>query len=238
MPDLIQGQLNAEERRLLTSAILDAPCKPQVIVEIGTWLGGGSTLHILRALEKNGTGRLWGVEADSSIYERMIANIRSAIPEAVARFTPVFGFSQEAIPRLLAEQGSGFSVDVAFLDGGDNPGEQITEFELLAPRMPIGGQLLSHDAKLRKGRWLVPYVSLLDNWRSELHDVSEEGLFHAVKTSDSPSRASADSARRCLARLRMSPVELIGRLVPRALRPLVLRLLPAGLRRSVGQGRK
>src|SRR5437016_1463728 len=104
MPDLIQGQLNAEERRLLTSAILDAPIKPKVIIEVGTWLGGGSTLHILRALETNGVGRLWGVEANNSIYERMIANIRSAIPEAVDRFTPVFGFSQEAIPRLLAEQ--------------------------------------------------------------------------------------------------------------------------------------
>jgi len=29
---------------------------------LGTWLGGGSTLHILRALEQNGVGHLYGIE--------------------------------------------------------------------------------------------------------------------------------------------------------------------------------
>ena len=57
---VIEGQLNARERELLTRAILDAPKPPKVTLEVGTWLGGGSTLHILRALEKNGCGHLWG----------------------------------------------------------------------------------------------------------------------------------------------------------------------------------
>lgn len=57
--------------------------------------------------------------------------------------------------------GPEFRVDLAFLDGGDNPYEQVREFQFLDPRIPVGGQLLSHDAKLRKGRWLVPYVLAL-----------------------------------------------------------------------------
>ena len=60
---------------------------------MGTWLGGGSTLHLLRALEKNGVGHLWGIEADRSTYDEMLENIRTAVPEAVRRFTPLFGFS-------------------------------------------------------------------------------------------------------------------------------------------------
>ena len=47
----IEGQLNVAERRLITETIVGAAKKPLVAIEIGTWLGGGSTLHSLRALE-------------------------------------------------------------------------------------------------------------------------------------------------------------------------------------------
>ena len=59
--------------------------------------------------------------------------------------------------------------------------EQITEFQLIDPRIPVGGTLMAHDAKLRKGKWLVPYVSTLDNWECKLHDISDEGLFVAKR---------------------------------------------------------
>lgn len=55
----IEGQLNAVERWLITEAIVSAAKKPLVAIEVGTWLGGDSTLHILRALEQNGAGQLW-----------------------------------------------------------------------------------------------------------------------------------------------------------------------------------
>ncbi len=233
----ISGQLNAEERRILTAAILDASEKPRIVIEIGTWLGGGSTLHFLKALQQNGEGHLWGVEADRSIYERMLENIRAAAPEAMHRFTPLFGFSQQVIPRWLEEIGPDARVDVAFLDGGDNPMEQITEFQLLADRMPVGGQLLAHDAKLRKGKWLRPYLSLLDNWQAELHDISTEGLLTALKLRDSPSAESRNAAARKLRALRLQPIELIGRFVPRKLCALLLQAMPESLRQSVSQGR-
>ena len=77
----IPGQLNREERRLITAPILEAERKPEVVLEVGTWLGGGRTLHLLRALEANGCGHLWGIEADRSIYESMLTNIKAAAPE-------------------------------------------------------------------------------------------------------------------------------------------------------------
>lgn len=234
----IAGQLNAAERRILTQAVLEAPEKPRVVLEVGTWLGRGSTLHLLRALARNGEGHLWGIEADRSIYEAMLANIDTAAPEALHRFTPLFGLSHMVIPSWLNEKENDFTIDLVFLDGGDNPLEQITEFRLLADRIPVGGQLLSHDAKLRKGRWLVPYVSALDNWSSELHDVSEEGLFQARKIRPHPSPSSRARAQRTLVRLRLNPTEVLGRMLPRQANKMLLRLLPESLVRRITQGRR
>ncbi len=233
----IEGQLNAAERQILADAVLGAPQKPRAVLEVGTWLGGGSTLHLLRALEENGKGHLWGIEANRSIYERMLANIKGAAPEALHRFTPLFGLSDRIIPEWIAEQGSGFQLDLAFLDGGDNPLEQITEFKLLADYIPIGGQLLSHDAKLRKGRWLVPYVSALDNWATQLHDVSMEGLFHARKLRESPSSESLRRAEEALRRLRLNPVEMVAALLPPSANAFLLGLLPRRLVTRITQGR-
>ena len=234
----VEGQLNAQERALIANAIESARPKPRVAVEVGTWLGGGSTLHILRALHKNGEGHLWGVEADRSIYDRMVENIRRAAPEAASRFTPLFGLSSRVLPRLLAELGPQASVDFAFLDGGNNPAEQINEFQLLADRIPVGGRIMAHDAKLRKGKWLRPYVSRLDNWELTLHDVSEEGLLDAVKMSPVPTPTSLRTAGRELLYRRLAPAELAARWLPGPLCGLILRLLPRSLSRRLSDGRR
>jgi hypothetical protein len=226
---VIEGQLNTAERELLMRAIKEAPKKPQVAIEVGTWLGGGSTLHILRALESNGAGHLWGIEADRAIFERMNSNIRRGAPEAVARFKPIFGMSQDIIPQWLAEQDRNFKVDFVFLDGGNNPLEQIVEFKLLDPFIPVGGQLMSHDAKMRKGKWLVPYIMRLDNWQCRMNDISEWGLLHAVKRASEPSAESLKVARSHLLKLRLSPVELVGAVLPSKVCGFILKLLPQKL---------
>src|SRR5215471_18960573 len=217
----IEGQLNSAERALLLDAILSAPAKPWVVLEVGTWLGGGSTLHILRALEKAGQGHLWGIESDKSIYERMTANLRTHAPEAMHRFTPLFGFSQEVIPRWIAEQPAGFHIDFAFLDGSNRPLEQITEFKLIDPCVPVGGQLMAHDAKLRKGKWLVPYLSRLDHWQVKLHDVSDEGLLQARQIAERPSVVSLKAAEGELSRLKREPAELAAVLLPPKVRGFI-----------------
>jgi len=222
----IEGQLNSKERELLTNAILQAPKPPKVAVEVGTWLGGGSTLHILRALEKNGCGHLWGIEACRDIYDRMLANLKAGAPEALSRFTPLFGFSDKVLPRWLAEQPPGFQIDLAFLDGGNNPLEQVAEFQLLDPFIPVGGQLMAHDAKFRKAKWLVPYLGLLDHWRMQIHDVSQEGLLYACKVAAQPSPRSLKAARRRLFQARLQPMEIVAAIVPSPICGLICRLLP------------
>jgi predicted O-methyltransferase YrrM len=234
----VEGQLSSGERKLLSDALLTMPTKPQIVIEVGTWLGGGSTLHILRALQKNGEGHLWGVEAVRDIYEKMISNLQAEVPEALDRFTPLFGFSDKVLPEWLSSLPANAKIDLAFLDGGDSPGEQIEEFKLLAPHIKVGGILMSHDAKLRKGKWIVPYVALLDNWESRVHDLSEEGLHFAQKTREKPSEQSLRTAERKLAMMRFQPVELMGRILPKQIRSLIAGLMPSDLAKRLFQGRK
>jgi len=234
----IDGQLSAGERQLLTETILGSSRKPQVVLEVGTWLGGGSTLHILRALHQNNEGHLWGIEADQSIYERMIKNIGLAAPEALSRFTALYGKSQKVIPKWLAQQDQNpdFQIDLVFLDGGNNPLEQITEFDLLNDRIRVDGVLMAHDARMRKGKWLVPYVSGLDNWQCSLHDLSEVGLFFARKLRAQPSPESYARARSQLFRLRLQPAEAVAAVLPKRLCGLVLQLLPRRYAASLAHG--
>lgn len=228
----IEGQLNATERKILMDAVANG--RPETVLEVGTYLGGGSTIHLLKALHANGKGHLWGIEADKSIYERMTANIKAAAPEAYDRFTPVFGFSQNVIPEWLKEH---TRADIVFLDGGNNPMEQITEFELLAPFIPVGGELFSHDVKLRKGKWLRPYMERLDNWETKFHDVSDEGLFYGKKIAPKPSAASLKAARSKLFRMKLEPSELAAIILPHSVRAAVLKMLPRGLSRRLSDGR-
>ncbi|HWB59913.1 MAG TPA: class I SAM-dependent methyltransferase [Chthoniobacteraceae bacterium] len=234
----IEGQLSAQERQLLTDTILGMAEKPRIVVEVGTWLGGGSTAHILRALHKNGEGRLWGVEAVKATYDKMLANISAAVPEAADRFTPLFGLSSEVLPAWVKTLPAGSKIDVAFLDGGDNPNEQVEEFKLLAPLTRVGGVIMGHDANMRKGKWFVPYVSLLDNWESKVFDYSREGLFFARKTREAPSVESLNAAEKELRRLKMQPIDLIARMLPSSFKGAFLRAVPKPIFQRLFKGRK
>lgn len=218
--------------------MLNSAPKPEIILEVGTWLGGGSTLHFLEALALNQVGHLYGVEADSSIYQQMLENLHAAVPDKVSRFTPLFGTSRKVIPRLLHQLGPDAEIDIVFLDGGDNPNEQVQEFQALANRIRVGGTLFAHDTKLRKGKWLLPYLKRLDNWNVCLLDISEEGMLAATKLRDQPSSGSRLFATIKLFTLRLEPVELIGAVLPKSICALFLRLLPERMRLRLSQGRK
>src|SRR5208282_2615359 len=114
------------------------------------------------------------------------------------RFTPLFGFSEKVLPSWVASLPADAGIDLIFLDGGNHPCEQIFEFKLLDPHIRVGGVLMAHDARLRKGKWLVPYLSQLDNWKTKLFDLSEVEMLRACKIKDQPSEESRRSAERIL----------------------------------------
>jgi len=229
----IESQLHPVEKQILGRKI-DAINNP-TILEIGTYKGGGSTLTFLEVLKRKRAGKLIGIEADPDVFAQMKANIALVDPGYFDFFEPISGFSQRVIPELLTAYPH---FDLAFLDGGNNPREQIEEFELLKDAIPVGGFLFSHDANLRKGHWLVPYLSELDNWRVTIHQASEEGLLEAEKIGTDPSPASLRRARSVLRGRMLSPVELATLLFPSSFKGFVLKLLPLKIRRRIGEGRK
>ena len=145
---------------------------------------------------------------------------------------------EHVLKQWKRERGTQATVDFAFLDGGNNPREQIREFQLLDPLIPVGGQLMAHDAKMRKGRWLVPYVSRLDNWESRVCDVSREGLFHAKKLASRPSPKSLRAARRRLFIQSCNPSEIAATLLPAKVCEFCLGLLPRSLASRLAEGTK
>lgn len=229
----IESQLHPAEKDILrrTLASFDAT----TILEIGTYKGGGSTLTFLHFLADLGRGKLYGIEADRSVFDEMRSNILSVGPGYFDFFEPICGFSQKIIPPLLP---SVKKLDLVFLDGGNNPREQIEEFELLKDAIPVGGYLFSHDANLRKGRWLVPYLLELDNWRTVIHQASEEGMLEAEKQAADPSPASLARAESALRHRMRSPIEVATRFFPSSFKGAVLKFLPWKIRRRIGEGRK
>jgi predicted O-methyltransferase YrrM len=229
----IESQLHPVEKQILGRRV-DAINDP-TILEIGTYKGGGSTLTFLETLKRKRSGKLIGIEADPDVFAEMKANIASVDREYFDFFEPISGFSQRVIPEVLTKHPH---FDLAFLDGGNNPREQIEEFELLKDAIPVGRFLFSHDANLRKGNWLVPYLTELDNWRVTIHQASEEGLLEAEKIGAAPSPESLRRARRVLRGRMLSLVELATPLFPSSFKGFVLKLLPVKIRRRIGEGRR
>jgi len=234
-PRPLEGQLNAAERQQIDQAITTLLEKSPICVEVGTYKGGGSTLQILRTLSK-GDGHLFGIEASPQIYEEMKAALFAKEPELCRRFTPLCGFSQQAIPDLFSRE-KVTRVDFAFLDGGNNPREQIEEFSLLDPHMPVGSILMAHDAFLRKGKWLRRILPLLDHYETRILSISTEGLLVARKARKKPSRSSSIKSQILLFLSQMAPLELAARLIPPRIREVPFRFLPRRFSAWIADGR-
>jgi hypothetical protein len=96
---------------------------------------------------------------------------------------------------------------------------------------------MAHDAKLRKGKWLAPFVTCLDNWETRLHDVSEEGLFFAKKIAPYPSARSSRAAHNQLLRMQCAPAEIAAAVLPASVCGFILRLMPPRFSRHLAEGR-
>jgi len=232
-PPPLEGQLNSAERNLIFDIVTRLLPEKPVCLEVGTYKGGGSTLHILKALSR-GDGILFGIEASKTIYQEMKASLLFHQPDLCRRFTPLWGFSQQVIPSLV-NSGRLQKVNFAFLDGGNNPCEQIDEFFILDPLMPVGSVLMSHDAFLRKGKFLRRILPLMDHWKTEILPISTEGVLVATKIASQP--ANPFKARLVLFLCRLTPLEVAAKLTPQWFRSALFRALPHKLAAWIADGR-
>jgi len=231
----LEGQLNDVERNYIFQAVAELLPKKPACIEVGTDKGGGSTLQILQALA-HGEGLLFGIEASQENYAEMTKTLLLREPGLFKRCGPSCGFSQKVIPALIAKRRLP-AVDFAFLDGGNNPREQITEFKLLDPLMPVGSALMAHDVLLRKGKWLRRFLPLLDHYETRILPISTEGLLVAKKIRPRPSTGSKAIACLVLTLSICAPLELVSRLTPSWLCAFFLKLLPRKLSVRIAEGR-
>src|SRR5690242_3573 len=91
-----EGQLWPAERAALHEEVRAR--RPSLVLEVGTWYGGGSTAQIVGALARNGHGHLHSCEVDKEAYDR--ASV--FYPPGDTPVTLHFLHSSKLIERLIA----------------------------------------------------------------------------------------------------------------------------------------
>lgn len=126
--------------------------KPRVVVETGV-ASGRSSAHILRALDRNGAGRLHSIDLPNVQDGSVLPEGRTSgwiVPDSLrSRWDLQIRDSRELLPSLLWTLNH---VDL-FLHDSDHSYEAMTwEFEQVYPKMAYEGFIMSDDTHLH-GAW-------------------------------------------------------------------------------------
>ena len=171
----IPGQLWYEERKTLYESIREF--SPDVVFEVGTWIGGGSTFFIAQALFDNGSGTLFTIEKDSSTYQSAINNYNHFLGHLVPYVNFFLGESTEVYRDILKKIGR---VDALFLDGASDPRQTVREFKMFEPYLGYRSVLMVHDWEDEKMRLLRPIIEESTNWILEKKLVPPKSVGFAV----------------------------------------------------------
>lgn len=162
----MQGELLPAERALLHETVLNNA--PKLVLEIGTWKGGGSTHQIATALSKNQSGVLHTCETNSDFYHEAIQiyNTDEWKDTVFCHHQP----STQLIQQLIdANQ----IPDFVFEDGPEDPELNMADFALLEPHLSKGAIFCAHDWDLDKrvdggvsikSRLVRPYIENSSSW--------------------------------------------------------------------------
>ncbi len=115
----LRGQLWHADRRALYTAIRTR--KPEVVVEIGTWLGGGSTYFIAQALHDNGGGVLHTTETQREFHESAMRDYHRHLPHLLPHVQFHFGPGDQVLRAILPGSGR---VDAVFQTAATIPGKR------------------------------------------------------------------------------------------------------------------
>jgi len=119
----IKGQMWFYERKML----YDAVCRrrPNLVYEVGTMYGGGSTYFITEALRRNGTGVLHTCEIDEPVYKAAKQKY-SGFPGLKKHVKFHYGDALTVYPPLLRHR----PPDLVFLDGAEIPEQTLNQFRM------------------------------------------------------------------------------------------------------------
>jgi len=138
--DRNEGQLTPEERKALYTTILNE--KPNVVFEVGTWKGGGSTYFISSGLYENKIGKLYTVECNKIFYDHAINLYNTTFSHLLPYVNFNYGESLIVYPEILEKISN---IDFLFLDGGIVPEKTLAEYYMFMPYLKTGAILACHD---------------------------------------------------------------------------------------------
>lgn len=152
--------LDPRENKALYEAMIEK--KPDVVFEVGTRRGGGSTYYISSALAANSKGILHTVECDPACHSQAVALYGGQLASLSRHVKLYLGKSHEVFPPVLQ---SVPKVDALFLDGEENADQTMREFEMFLPKLVAGSILACHDWNIFKMARLRPLLEASTDWQ-------------------------------------------------------------------------
>ncbi len=153
--DPLEGQMTPEERQELYKLVTDT--KPDVVFEVGTWKGGGSTYFLSSALHENGKGVLFTIESEAEFFSHAVSLYSGPLKELKPFVNFSFGQSHEIYPNLLKtllevnkNPDSWSCIDMVFLDGKEDSDQTLNELNMFSPYLKRDGIVACHDWKTSK----------------------------------------------------------------------------------------
>jgi predicted O-methyltransferase YrrM len=159
--DRFEGQMNPPEREALYNLILQT--KPNLVCEVGTARGGGSTYFISSALRNNEKGILHTCENNPEFYD-YARSLYGGCQDMLGLDQYInfhFGDSEEIFTPLLRKINK---PEIVFLDGGASSIKMVYDFTLFRPYMPVGSLLACHDWVNGKSCYLRPVIQNDCDW--------------------------------------------------------------------------
>lgn len=184
----MEGQLWKADRKMLYDTVLETSA--DIVVEVGTWLGGGSTLSISKGLYQQGKGKLYTVEMIDEFHKKAKKSYAKEKPELLPYIEFLLGKSLEVFPPLLKElsnkSGTKRIIDIVFLDGCGTKSKgghtsTFDEFKLFEKYIKPGGIFMMHDWLDAKAELVKPHIEKSGNWKilSELRQPDSVGFVKA-----------------------------------------------------------
>lgn len=164
-----------KEREFLHESVIAA--RPNIVLEVGTWKGGGSTWQILEALKKNGSGMLYTCETDNDFF-RESKELYGNDPQI-----EVCHESSESLISGMIQKN--LIPDFIFFDGPEDADTAFKDFITLDPLLKSGCVFMMHDfdPPSIKATKIRPFLLSNVDWNvNKILTLPESvGLCHAVK---------------------------------------------------------
>lgn len=155
----IRGQLWLRDRKLIYETVLQY--KPNIVFEIGTWYGGGSTHFISQALFENRYGLLHTIETNPEFFKSAKENYKKYLPHLLPYVEFHLGGAMKICPKVLKNLGK---VDMLFLDGAPDAQQTLSQFKLFLPYLKHNSVLIAHDWCNEKMAKVRPVIEKSSSW--------------------------------------------------------------------------